>query len=234
MQDLQENRQLPLYQIGLSQMLPDMKQCTCTWVYLAYDKTISLVKTQEQIEELKTGILDTIAQVEAAKSFVASPSALCAWCDYEALCPARKHLIETSALTPIEFSQQDGVRLVDTYMVLKQRSDAATAETKWLERQIVEYADTKQMSALWGSDHKLRVWKGKGLRLPKKDEDQERIRVIADILKRHGLLEKYSSLQAFTLSKAIEQGQIPPAAVKELEPHLQFEEISRIYPTKLS
>lgn len=234
MQDLENNWQLPLYHMGLLDMLPDMKECACSWIFLAFDKKVTLKKSAEDLKRLRAEVSAVIERVEAAKEFNPMPSALCSWCDYESLCPARRQFVASRLLPAQEMSREDGVRLAETYAALKKRAEDSLIEAEWAGRQIMDYVKAHGLSVLWGTQHKIKIWRGRGVRLPKKDEEPERFLAVIDIIKRHGLWDQFSNLQAFPLSKALQEGRVPEAARKELEPYLQTEEIERLYLSKLS
>jgi putative RecB family exonuclease len=101
--DLENNWQLPLYQIGLKAILPDLKEVTCTWYFLAHGKPISLKKQEENLEQLKTHIQTLVEKIDATSEFEPKITALCSWCDYESICPARKHLVAVEKLPPEQF-----------------------------------------------------------------------------------------------------------------------------------
>ena len=56
---------------------------------------------------------------------------------------------------------------------------------------------------------------------------------MAEILKRHGLWERFAKLDSFQLAKAVESGEVPPHVTEELKPYLVRENIVRLYSSKL-
>ncbi len=231
--DIETKWQLPIYHLGLLQMFPGIKKVTCTWHYLPHNKKLSIQRMPLDLETLKINVIELIDKILATTEFDPTPSALCSWCDYEALCPARKHLIEVAALEGEAFKHEDGVFLVDEYMKNQKILDQANKKKSELEKRIYDYAFKKGLLVVRGSYDKLRVWsKDKAIRFIGKAESAQKYNEIVAILKKHNLWEKYSNLASFSLSKAIDNKEIPPVVVKELQPYMKFESIFRLYPSK--
>ncbi len=85
---LASDRQLALYQIGLQQTYPDAHDVELVWHYLAFNKTLRLRRTPEELDALRQATIARIDQIEAAREFPARPSPLCRWCEYAEICPA--------------------------------------------------------------------------------------------------------------------------------------------------
>jgi putative RecB family exonuclease len=88
---LHNDRQLALYQIGLSQTWPDRVEgqpFTLVWHYLAFNKTLRSTRTPEQLDELRATLMERIDEIERETEFPARPSALCRWCEYADICDA--------------------------------------------------------------------------------------------------------------------------------------------------
>lgn len=232
--ELEKNWQLPLYHLGIKQMLPEAGEVTCTWHYLAHRKKLSLRRSSAQLDELVREVTALIGQIESTSQFDPKPNSLCSWCDYEPICPARKHLFTVAALPAEKFSKDEGVRLVDAYMEAKRKKEAAEGEVKTLEEKIFLYAEQYRMSAVRGTRDKLKVWIKEGAaKLVSREEDPLAAAAVAAVLKHHGLWDRFSNLASFALMKAIDEGELPPAVLEELRPFLRREKVRRLYPSKV-
>ena len=233
LEELETNWQLPLYQIGLSQAFPDLKECVCTWHFLAFNKLMSIRKSAVGLKKLTSEVVSIIQKIEGTKEFGPKPSGLCSWCDYEALCPARKHFVQVESLPPEKFRDEDGVKLVDAYAAAKQKAEEAKSQMEEIEARILRFAQEKDLDAVRGSIHKVKVWRGESVKFPPKDKDPQASRAVADILKRYGLWDSYSMLQVLPLSKAIQEKKIPAEVMDELSQYVKREKIERLYLSKL-
>ncbi len=234
LEDLEKNWQLPLYHIGLMEMLSDIKEVSCTWYFLAHNKPITLKKTPQNLDEIKKSIFELINQIDQTETFEPKVSVLCSWCDYETICPARKHFIETENLPPEIFAQEDGVKLVDAYIETEQK--IAEEETKFevIQEKIYNYSLQHNVTNIRGSQNKIRIWSKNGAtKLIGKEENPMAGKAIVDILKKHGLWDKYSNLAYVSLVKAIESRELPEQVLKDLQPFIKKEKVWRLYSSKL-
>lgn len=96
-EDLDNDRQLGLYHIGISQAYPEIRDVRLIWHYLAFDKELVSRRSEEAIARLIADTTSLIDEIEAAEGFPPRESAQCRWCEYPDLCPLRKHLYEVAA-----------------------------------------------------------------------------------------------------------------------------------------
>jgi len=86
-QTLDQDRQLALYQIGISRTHGDAP-VRLVWHYLLRDQTRVSTRTPEQLDRLRADTVKRIDEIEADGAYEARPSTLCAWCEFQPLCPA--------------------------------------------------------------------------------------------------------------------------------------------------
>jgi len=84
---LNEDRQLALYQIGLEQTYPDVKEVELVWHYLIFNKTLRSRRTPDALAELCQATMRLIDKIEVESEYRARPGPLCRWCDYADICP---------------------------------------------------------------------------------------------------------------------------------------------------
>lgn len=84
---IETDRQLALYSIAIKQKYGADKPVLLTWHYLNQNMQIFSRRTDKQLEELKTKIMDLIKEIELTKEFEANVSKLCEWCEYNRSCP---------------------------------------------------------------------------------------------------------------------------------------------------
>lgn len=88
-QDQVDNdRQLALYSIAIKEIYGYDKPVVLVWHYLAHSTKITSERTNEQLQELKTQILELIAKIESTSIYPYNKSVLCGWCEYKSMCPA--------------------------------------------------------------------------------------------------------------------------------------------------
>ena len=94
-QELDQDRQLALYQIGIAQRY-GMASVRLVWHYLLRDQVRVSTRTPEQLDELRARTIELIDRVEAEAEFAPTPSTLCSWCEFNDVCPAMAAKAETA------------------------------------------------------------------------------------------------------------------------------------------
>ena len=89
-EDLQRNRQLALYSIGIKEEFGKDKNIKLIWHYLAHNEKIIIKKTDKDIENLKKEVIELINKIESTKEFLPNKSRLCDWCEYKNMCEGWK------------------------------------------------------------------------------------------------------------------------------------------------
>lgn len=89
--ELDRDRQLGLYQLAVTQQLPDVRSVRLVWHYLAHDRMMISIRTPDQLRELRDRVIAQIEVIERATASGDLPprvTPLCAWCDYKPVCSA--------------------------------------------------------------------------------------------------------------------------------------------------
>ena len=88
-----KDRQLALYQIGLTEIFPDVREVKLVWHFLRQGIRREVVKSATDLDKLIDKIkalIDTIKKKEeSGGQFPAKESILCNWCYYWEECPAK-------------------------------------------------------------------------------------------------------------------------------------------------
>lgn len=88
--ELDNDRQLALYSIGVKEQYPNNNGIILKWHYLRHDKVVTSARTDEQLEQLKKDVIELIKKIESAEKWPAKKSRLCDWCGFNHLCLAYK------------------------------------------------------------------------------------------------------------------------------------------------
>jgi putative RecB family exonuclease len=80
-QDIEEERQLALYQIGVMEFTGP-KKVTLMWHYVMSGLDFSTTKDAEQLEQVKKDALEVIEKIEGTTEFLKHPGPLCNYCEY--------------------------------------------------------------------------------------------------------------------------------------------------------
>jgi putative RecB family exonuclease len=98
-QDLDEDRQLALYQIGVQRRYPwQTERVELVWHYLAFDQEMRSSRVPEALRDLERRTLALIDVIQADVTFETRVGHHCRTCTYQAMCPAWSHQFRHVAL----------------------------------------------------------------------------------------------------------------------------------------
>lgn len=80
------DRQLALYQIGLADRYPDQPM-RLVWHYLQQDRKLTSTRTPEQLHILSEDTMSVVDRINTETEFKPRRSGLCDWCEYNNRCP---------------------------------------------------------------------------------------------------------------------------------------------------
>lgn len=85
---LDRDRQLALYEIGVRQQTGEQGDVRLVWHYLLGSQVRTSTRTAEQRDELAASTRGVIDRIRCETEWKPVKSALCDWCEYRAWCPA--------------------------------------------------------------------------------------------------------------------------------------------------
>ena len=229
--DADTDRQLALYQIGLRGLWDDAERVDLVWHYVRFDQEIVSRRTEEQLEEVRAGCIATIDDIESRgkeeRAFPTCPSRLCDWCAFNAICPATRHEVATSALGPEEFKQDDGVALVDAWGQTRARRKELEAEAAALKEEEAElqgrleaFAASNGLETVAGSTHRAEVKEVVEIAYPPAGSDERGAFEAA--LRSTGLWDRVVTPNHQRLVSLLgEVGSLPPEVEVELAPFVE-------------
>jgi putative RecB family exonuclease len=224
------DRQLALYAIAIREMYPDARDVALVWHYVAFDAEVRSSRTPEQLAHLRDEVLEKIRHIEAQSAFPARTSSLCDWCDYKALCPAWRHLYESEAVPGAERVLEDGAALVDEYLQVSDEVAVLKARQEDLRDRIAARAGAEDLDRLFGAAGSVKVYRYPCVSLPDA-RDPRRAALEAEV-REAGLWDSFAALSSYQLSRALQDGTVPPEAAARLEPYLTRSEGVKLYPAK--
>jgi hypothetical protein len=85
---LDEDRQLALYQIGVTEKFGDDGPMRLVWHYVSRNQVRTSTRTPEQLASLRAETAELIDHIRAEERFEPTPNPMCSWCEYNDICPA--------------------------------------------------------------------------------------------------------------------------------------------------
>jgi RecB family exonuclease len=230
-EQVDNDRQLGLYHIGVQKKWPDIKNIRLIWHYLAFDRELISSRSNEAITHLVADATRLIGEIESAEEFPPKESGYCEWCEYPDLCPNRKHFYTVEALSANEYLSEPGVVLVNKYVELKEKAGEIDEEMGKIKEAIIEYARRGQITLIRGSGHKVRVKFDKKLKFPGKNEAERR--ELDDAILQAGKWMEVSHLDTTALTHVMEAGLWDKQLIDEILKYGRIEETSSVYLSKL-
>ena len=229
--DADNDRQLGLYHLGIQKKWPDVKDIRLIWHYLAFDTELVSYRTEEEISQLIRDIKGLIDEIEASTDFPPRESRLCDWCEYQDLCPLKKHFVKVEALPVNEYLNEPGVMLVDKYAALKHEAESIDDEMKKVREAILDYARKEEVVAIKGSDYKVQIKFGEDLKFPVKS-DAERSE-LEGMIKEAGKWEEVSQLDAISLKRVVQSNQWSKDLIDNVMKYGRIEESNTVRLSRL-
>jgi putative RecB family exonuclease len=87
-QQLDQDRQLALYQMGVALRFGHEGPIRLVWHYLFPDQLRTSSRTPEALASLREETMGLIDRIRAEREYEPRPSALCRWCEFSEICPA--------------------------------------------------------------------------------------------------------------------------------------------------
>ncbi len=233
--EIQQDRQLAFYQMGVDGKWKDIQEIRLIWHYLVFDVEIQSRRTPEELQKLRQETLELIKRIESDREFLPRESPLCDWCDYQGLCPKRRHLIKTENLPPNEYLSEEGVHLVNRYVELKEKRSILIgeidAELAKLEEALFTYAHREEVDAIFGSDHVAKIKVEMKEKYPLKGDPNRK--ALDELIKSAGKWMEVSDLNPWMLTRVLERGSWPPSLAKKVKEFSTIERSRSIIISKL-
>lgn len=227
-QDSDEDWQLAIYELALRSGWPDTEKVRLVWHYLRHDKDIVSTRTPEQLEALKGKIETLVLQIWRDSEFVPNKTPLCDWCEYRDLCPLFKHGEAVAKLPAAKRSRDSGVQLVKEFAELdakkkgfREEIKRIEKEQKGLERDIVEMAQSKGISAISGAEGEILIVKKEVVKFPTKTHSPEKLQKMEGELKATAQWPEVSRLDPHLMTDGIKEKRWAGAALLALEAILE-------------
>jgi putative RecB family exonuclease len=228
--ELDRDRQLALYQIGVEALWPEAREkgVRLVWHEVAFGVEMRSTRPPEALEKLKTEVAALIDRIEAETEFPLHESALCGWCAYWDLCPAKKHLAKVEALPGDEWKDEPGVVIVDAYAErwnrkkgLEGELEAVKGEMERLRDAAIAFAEKEGVQVIAGTESRLRVTGKDRLVSPNKGTGERE--ALEKELRARGIWDEVAELDTSALDKAIAAGKWSAEVLEAIKAYVRIE-----------
>ncbi len=236
-EEVDKDNQLALYTIAIKRMYPTVKKVDLVWHFLESGLEMRSSRTEEELENLEKEIITSIKEIErktTVNDFPTKESALCNWCSYKKICPAKNHFFKLKQLPENEYLKEEGVKLVEKYLELtkekKEITEKIDPELEKIKEALVNYSKTNNSERVYGPfGNSILVKEYSNYSIPEKGT-KERIS-FEKKLKETGVWEIIAEVNSFNFSKAITDGLLETDFINSLEPLITKGKTIRLYPS---
>jgi len=218
-EDVNSDRQLAFYQMGVAEKWQGIQEIRLVWHYLTFDAEIRSSRTSEDLQQLRQATLELIQRIETDRQFFPKEGPLCNWCDYQGFCPKRKHRIAVESLPPNEYLNEEGVVLVNRFVEAKERkrlfNEEIDVEIAKIEEALYAYARGNEVEAIFGSDHVAKIKMEMKEKYPLKGDPSRK--ALDEMIKKAGKWMEVSDLNPWMVAKIISRGSWPPSLVSRVK-----------------
>jgi len=229
------DRQLGFYQMGVEGKWKDIEAVRLVWHYLAFDVEIQSSRSREQLDQTRQEAIALIQKIQSETQFIPKEGPLCNWCDYQAFCPKRKHLVLVESLSTNEYLKEEGVTLVNRYVEMKEKkrllNEEVDLDLSKLEEALYSYAQREKLETIFGNDHMAKIHTELKEKYPLKGDPRRK--VLDEYVKKTGKWMEVSDLNPWVLSKVISHGSWDSALVKKVKEFCSMEKSRSITVSKL-
>lgn len=160
-QDLDNDLQMGLYQMGVRFLWPQFDRIELKQIYLRQGVEMTAVMNDDKIDMLSYDVRQRILEIEEAirnDDFPVRESAICNWCVYYELCPAKRHrLALEDDISDAQFDASEGEKLAGEYLELDEKIKVLQSRQKALKEDIARFCEDFELSKLESDRGEVRV-----------------------------------------------------------------------------
>ena len=217
--EVEKDLQLAMYQISIHRHFPEANQVRSVWHYLLFNQAWTIELDASQLKNMENMITQKVFTIESDTLFEPQPSALCHWCSFEEICPAKTHALSLEVEELPE--EEQGFRLVNVYGKVcadykKARAvlDGIKLEKEAMEKQMIEYAKAHQYKVIQGKTAALQLSDKLSYKFP--DSKDPARPFMEKLLEEQNLWKEASVLHSARLNKLVKDPQLDLNIRKEL------------------
>lgn len=204
-EELDSDRQLALYALAVKQQYPDAKKVRLVWHFLVFGKELRSERTDRELRELGKRTAELVEKIRGATEFPANESKLCEYCEYQEICPKRKHLFSGKRAFEETEQKVDGSALADSYARLKAQGSQIDEELERLREALIRFSKESGVERVFGKEYAIGIRSEEIPKFPK--EGKEKKKMVA-LLKKSGLWDEVEDVNVFALRKLLKEGKL--------------------------
>jgi hypothetical protein len=226
--EMDESRQLAIYQMAVREMWKDTGNVKLVWHFLQFGAELVSERTSAHLEKVSGGCVSLIKEIEGCKDFAPRPGALCDWCGFWEHCPARKHPARIAVMAPAMAAREDGFALVNEYSRLKEEERKATDAAEAVRLKLIEYSRRENVSIIQGSSRAASVRVQTIPGFPARSSDPSKYGEVEGIVRQAGIWEDFATLDLKGLLEDVREGKLETDVANRLRAMIQEKKITMV------
>ncbi len=233
-QHLDNDTQMGLYCLAVKYLWPDFDKIELRQIYLRHGVSLSTTMNEDKLEEIRYQSFQKILEIERARqedNFPPRESALCDWCVYFELCPAKRHKLALDKEIDIEFDAESGKELARKYLDFDRKIKLLDSEKKALREDLIRFCEGADITSLEAPNGSLKFRKAVSQGFPSKTEDEKRYLEISFLARQAGIEECFKLDQNVLYKEFFARERLPAELnlklQKFLRQKLEYKLISR-------
>lgn len=193
-QVLNDDTQMGLYQLGVRHSWPDFNEIKLKQIFLRQGVVMSTTMDEDKLEEIRYRTYQKILEIEKATAdddFPPKEGAICDWCVYFGLCPAKRHKLTLDEEIDIEFDAKMGRELASKYLKLNRDKKVLDTELKALKGDIVRYCEEVDVTNIMADIGSIKITVRDSEVFPTKSGDEDAFLAISQLTREAGLDESF-------------------------------------------
>jgi len=224
--------QMGLYQMAVMASYPQFDNIELAQLFLRQDELVSCKLREDQLDELTERLRIQVVDVENAirlDNFPTNESHMCNYCDYQSLCPAKRHEHVLAGDKEETKSQAEGLRdLADSFLESNEELKTLKAEVDALKSELKEAASTHGFDRIAGTKGDVTIKLSTLEKFITKSKNAAAFADLNHVVRELGL-EDYLTVDASALMKQIyAKRRLPDDQMEKLSEFVSTATTSRI------
>jgi len=221
---LEDDTQMGLYQLGVKYLWPDFDRIELKQIFLRHGVSLSAVMDDDKLEEISYRTFQRILEIENARredNFPPHESAICNWCVYFELCPAKRHRLALDDDIPVEFDKSMGKEMAEKYLNLSREKKLLDSQLDALKQDIISFCAAVDITRLEGSGGHIKLSVSESETFPTKSDDENAYYEISALVREAGIEECFKLDQNILYKEFFVREKLPPALKERLQAFLR-------------
>ncbi|UCF10615.1 MAG: PD-(D/E)XK nuclease family protein [Candidatus Bipolaricaulota bacterium] len=219
------DRQAGIYDLAARHLFPEASEVRLVWHYLRFDEERVTTRTPLEREALREELLAAMRRIESEQRFAPRESALCDWCEYYSLCPAKAHRRALQGRPPEERGDDAGVVLVDRLVALREGLSEQRKEIEHqieeVEERLVTFASDAGLATVVGTQYEAVIDREPRLAFPAKGDTQRE--ALEEEIRRSGLWDRVTDISLARLRSLLASGAVEEDLAARIREHAVVE-----------